>query len=178
MKGLPVSEEFPPDATDTEPDYDMHQGNTKTDTPPGFLRNVTGAEIYRGRTGTKVGQAAADVGGDCHDESRDERWGTSRGTQCDEGGIHAGDMGAHAGEEIMAVQQEISYDKNLDKVGQTFRVLVDKKEAGKYIGRTEFDSVDVDNEVIITSKKPLKIGEFVQVKIQHAYDYDLEGEVV
>ena len=81
-------------------------------------------------------------------------------------------------EEIMAVQQEISYEKNLDKVGEVFRVLVDKKEAGKYIGRTEFDSVDVDNEVIISSKRPLKIGEFVNVKIQHAYDYDLEGDVV
>ena len=92
----------------------MHQGNTKTDTPPGFLRNVTGAEIYRGRTGTKVGQAAADVGGDCHDESRDERRSTRRGTQCDEGGIHAGDMSAHAGEEIMAVQID---DKGQDQRG-------------------------------------------------------------
>ncbi len=81
-------------------------------------------------------------------------------------------------EDIMSVQQEISYEKNLDKVGTIFRVLVDKKEAGKYIGRTEFDSVEVDNEVIISSRKPLKIGEFVNVKIRHAYDYDLEGDVV
>lgn len=81
-------------------------------------------------------------------------------------------------EDIMSVQQEISYEKNLDKVGMIFRVLVDKKEAGKYIGRTEFDSVEVDNEVIISSRKPLKIGEFVNVKIRHAYDYDLEGDVV
>jgi ribosomal protein S12 methylthiotransferase len=55
---------------------------------------------------------------------------------------------------------------------------VDKKEAGRYIGRTEFDSVEVDNEVIIHSKKPLKLGDFVQVLINKAYDYDLEGEVV
>jgi ribosomal protein S12 methylthiotransferase len=56
--------------------------------------------------------------------------------------------------------------------------MVDKKEAGRYLGRTEFDSVEVDNEVIITSPKKLVIGDFVQVKITKAYDYDLEGEVV
>ena len=81
-------------------------------------------------------------------------------------------------QEIMEVQQEISYEKNQEKLGKTFKVIVDKKEAGRYIGRTEFDSVEVDNEVIIQSAKPLKPGEFVQVKISKAYDYDLEGEVV
>jgi ribosomal protein S12 methylthiotransferase len=81
-------------------------------------------------------------------------------------------------EDIMAVQQEISYEKNQEKVGQTFKVLVDKKEAGRYIGRTEFDSVEVDNEVIIQSDKKVKVGEFVNVKITRAYDYDLEGEVL
>jgi ribosomal protein S12 methylthiotransferase len=55
---------------------------------------------------------------------------------------------------------------------------VDKKEAGRYLARTEFDSVEVDNEVIITSKKSLPIGDFVKVKITKAYDYDMEGEVV
>lgn len=78
-------------------------------------------------------------------------------------------------QEIMAVQQEISYEKNQEKVGKTFKVLVDKKEAGRYLGRTEFDSVEVDNEVIIQAQQPLPIGEFVQVKITKAYDYDLEG---
>lgn len=81
-------------------------------------------------------------------------------------------------EEIMAVQQEISYEKNQEKLGQTFKVLVDKKEAGRYLGRTEFDSVEVDNEVIIQSERKLQPGEFVNVKITKAYDYDLEGEVV
>lgn len=81
-------------------------------------------------------------------------------------------------QEIMEVQQEISYEKNQEKVGQIFKVLIDKKEAGRYLGRTEFDSVEVDNEVVIHSKKKLAIGEFVQVKITKAYDYDLEGEVV
>ena len=81
-------------------------------------------------------------------------------------------------QEIMEVQQEISFEKNQDKVGKTFKVIVDKKEAGRYLARTEFDSVEVDNEVIIHSKKPLPIGDFVNVKITKAFDYDLEGEVV
>jgi ribosomal protein S12 methylthiotransferase len=81
-------------------------------------------------------------------------------------------------EDIMAVQQEISYEKNQEKVGQTFKVLVDKKEAGRYLGRTEFDSVEVDNEVIIQSTGKLQPGEFVNVKITRAYDYDLEGDVI
>ncbi len=81
-------------------------------------------------------------------------------------------------QEIMEVQQEISYGKNQEKIGKTFKVLVDKKEAGRFIGRTEFDSVEVDNEVIIHSTKKLTAGEFVNVKITKAYDYDLEGDVV
>jgi len=81
-------------------------------------------------------------------------------------------------QEIMEVQQEISLEKNQEKLGKIFKVIIDKKEAGRYLGRTEFDSVEVDNEVIIHSKKKLVIGDFVQVKITKAYDYDLEGEVV
>jgi ribosomal protein S12 methylthiotransferase len=81
-------------------------------------------------------------------------------------------------QEIMEVQQEISFEKNQEKEGQTFKVIIDKKEAGRYLGRTEFDSVEVDNEVIVHSDKPLTIGEFVNVRITKAYDYDLEGEVV
>ncbi len=81
-------------------------------------------------------------------------------------------------QEIMDVQQEISYQKNEEKVGKTFKVIIDKREAGKYLGRTEFDSVEVDNEVIINSEKKLLAGDFVNVKITKAYDYDLEGEVV
>jgi ribosomal protein S12 methylthiotransferase len=81
-------------------------------------------------------------------------------------------------QEIIEFQQEISFEKNQERIGHTYKVLIDRKEAGRYIGRTEFDSVEVDNEVIINSSKALKIGEFVQVKIDKAYDYDLEGEVV
>lgn len=81
-------------------------------------------------------------------------------------------------QEVMEVQQEISYEKNQEKIGNTYKVLVDKKEAGRYLGRTEFDSVEVDNEVIIQTEGALPIGDFVQVKIVKAYDYDLEGVVV
>jgi ribosomal protein S12 methylthiotransferase len=81
-------------------------------------------------------------------------------------------------EDVMEIQQEISFEKNQEKVGKVFKTLIDKKEAGRWLGRTEFDSVEVDNEVIIHSKEKLPIGEFVQVKITKAYDYDLEGEVV
>ncbi len=80
--------------------------------------------------------------------------------------------------EIMELQQEISYEKNQEKIGHVFKTMVDKKESGRYIGRTEFDSVEVDNEVIIQSPIPLKIGSFVTVKMTKAYDFDLEGEVV
>ena len=80
-------------------------------------------------------------------------------------------------QEIMETQQEISFELNQQKVGKVFKTLIDKKEAGRYLGRTEFDSVEVDNEVVIHSTKKLPIGEFVNVKITKAYDYDLEGEV-
>ncbi|HPI55256.1 MAG TPA: 30S ribosomal protein S12 methylthiotransferase RimO, partial [Chitinophagaceae bacterium] len=81
-------------------------------------------------------------------------------------------------QEIMAVQQEISLEMNEAKIGKEFKVIVDKREAGRYIGRTEFDSVEVDNEVIIHTTKKLKPGDFVNVRITKAYDYDLEGELI
>lgn len=81
-------------------------------------------------------------------------------------------------EDIMAVQQEISFAKNQEKIGRTFKVLVDKKEAGRYIGRTEFDSVEVDNEVIIQTSNKIQPGNFYNVKITKAFDYDLEGTIV
>jgi ribosomal protein S12 methylthiotransferase len=81
-------------------------------------------------------------------------------------------------QEIMEVQQEISYKKNEEKIGKIFKVIIDKKEAGRYLGRTEFDSVEVDNEVIVHSGSKLSPGDFVNVKITSAFDYDLEGDVV
>jgi ribosomal protein S12 methylthiotransferase len=81
-------------------------------------------------------------------------------------------------QEIMELQQEISFEKNQDKIGNTYKVLVDKIEAGRYLGRTEYDSVEVDNEVIINSDTDLIIGDFANVTITKAYDFDLEGDVV
>lgn len=80
---------------------------------------------------------------------------------------------------IMELQQGISLELNQQKVGQTFKVLVDRKEEGQYIGRTEFDSPEVDNEVIIDSDDQyLRVGDFVQVKIESASEFDLHGRAI
>ncbi len=81
-------------------------------------------------------------------------------------------------QEIMEVQQQISFEKNQEKIGRTYQVLIDKKESGRYLGRTEFDSVEVDNEVILNAAGKLTIGDFVNARITKAYDYDLEAEVI
>ena len=80
---------------------------------------------------------------------------------------------------IMELQSQISWELNQAKIGQTFKVVIDRKEGNYFVGRTEFDSPDVDNEVLIdASKTYLKTGEFTTVKIIDAADYDLFGEVV
>ena len=80
---------------------------------------------------------------------------------------------------IMNIQRGISYQKNQEKIGQTLIVLVDRKEGDQYIGRTQFDSPEVDNEVLImVQDQYLRIGDFVNVKIIAAEDYDLIGELV
>lgn len=81
-------------------------------------------------------------------------------------------------EQIMEIQQKISWEKNQAKLGQTLRVLVDKLEAGRFIGRTEQDSVEVDQEVILSTAEDLHSGEFVQARVTGAFDYDLEAEVL
>jgi len=79
--------------------------------------------------------------------------------------------------EIMEIQSQISWELNQEKVGKTFRCLIDRKEGNYFVGRTEYDSPDVDNEVLIDAKKHyVKIGDFVDVKIIDATDYDLYGE--
>jgi len=79
-------------------------------------------------------------------------------------------------EAVMELQQGISFELNEKKVGKTFKVLIDKKENDHYIGRTEFDSPEVDNEVLIEAKDNyLRIGDFVDVKITRAEEYDLFG---
>jgi ribosomal protein S12 methylthiotransferase len=81
-------------------------------------------------------------------------------------------------EEIMELQQQISLELNEDKIGLRFQVIVDRMEDGNYVGRTRFDSPEVDGEVIFTSMKELKPGDFVKVKITGAEDYDLIGLAV
>jgi ribosomal protein S12 methylthiotransferase len=81
-------------------------------------------------------------------------------------------------DEIMEIQQQISAELNREKIGKTFKVIIDRQEGEFYIGRTEFDSPEVDGEVLVTSAKPLQKGEFVNVKITGAEDYDLFGVVI
>lgn len=81
-------------------------------------------------------------------------------------------------DEVMALQERISYEINEQKVGQIMKVLVDRKEGGYYIGRTEFDSPEVDNEVLIECPDYLRIGDFTHVKITAATEFDLFATVV
>ena len=82
-------------------------------------------------------------------------------------------------EEIMEVQSDISYQLNQKKVGKTIKVLFDRIEGEYFIGRSEFDSPDVDNEVLVKAKDTyIRIGDFANVKITHADHYDLFGELV
>ena len=81
-------------------------------------------------------------------------------------------------EEIMELQSNISYRLNQQKVGQTFKVLFDRKEGEYFIGRSEFDSPDVDNEVLVkASDVYVRMGDFAKVKITHADHYDLYGVI-
>jgi ribosomal protein S12 methylthiotransferase len=82
-------------------------------------------------------------------------------------------------DEIMAIQMDISRELNEQKVGKEYRVLIDRKEGAHFVGRTEFDSPDVDNEVLIPAEDIyLKIGDFCTVKVVEAHDYDLICEVL
>jgi len=82
-------------------------------------------------------------------------------------------------EAIMDIQSNISYDKNQEKIGQTLKVLFDRAEGGNFIGRTEFDSPEVDNEVLVPTKgNYVRIGDFADVKIESADFFDLTGTVV
>jgi len=81
--------------------------------------------------------------------------------------------------QIMEIQSQISFELNQQKIGQTFKVVIDRKEGNYFIGRTEFDSPDVDNEVLIDATETyLKTGEFATVKVIEAEDFDLYAEVV
>ncbi len=81
--------------------------------------------------------------------------------------------------EIMKIQSEISWEHNQKKTGKVFRCVIDRKQGDHYVGRTEIDSPDVDNEVLIDAKKYyLKLGDFTEVKIDKATDFDLYGSPV
>ena len=80
---------------------------------------------------------------------------------------------------LMEIQSDISFEHNQEKVGHTFKVLIDRKEGEYFIGRTEYDSPEVDNEVLISaSDNYLRIGDFAEVKIDRAEEYDLFGSAL
>ena len=79
---------------------------------------------------------------------------------------------------IMELQQGISYELNQDKLGNTYKVLFDRKEGGYFIGRTEFDSPEVDNEVLVKATQYVRLGDFANIRITETHEFDLYGEVV
>ncbi len=80
---------------------------------------------------------------------------------------------------IMEIQQDISFEKNQEKIGQVLQVLFDRKEGGYFVGRTEADSAEVDNEVLVDAKENyIRLGDFAQVEITGAEEFDLYGKVV
>ena len=82
-------------------------------------------------------------------------------------------------EEIMELQSQISWEKNQEKIGKTFKCIFDRKEGNYFVGRTEYDSPDVDNTVLVPAENTyISVGEFVNVKITSAEEYDLIGELV
>ena len=81
-------------------------------------------------------------------------------------------------DEIMELQEIISIEKNSEKVGKEYMVLIDRREGDFWVGRTEYDSPEIDNEVLITTNKRLKVGEFYKVRITEAMEYDLMAELV
>lgn len=82
-------------------------------------------------------------------------------------------------EAIMEVQQGISFEINQEKIGNTYQVLIDRVDGDYFIGRTEYDSPEVDNEVVLDAKTNYaRIGDFVQVKVDRAEDFDLYGSIV
>ena len=77
----------------------------------------------------------------------------------------------------MAIQEEISLAKNQARIGNTYQVIIDRHEGEHYIARTEYDSPDIDDEVLIPDTTPLQIGEFYPVRITQAFENDLYGEL-
>ncbi len=88
------------------------------------------------------------------------------------------ELKAERAAELMAIQEQISWEKNQEKIGQTFKVLFDRKEGNYFVGRTEYDSPEVDNEVLVPAESNyVRIGDFAQVEITDAEEFDLYGTV-
>jgi len=81
-------------------------------------------------------------------------------------------------DELMSLQEKISLELNEKKIGQTFEVVIDRRESDFYIARTQYDSPEVDNEVLIPDKEKVEIGKFYQIEIVDAVEFDLIGKVV
>ena len=79
---------------------------------------------------------------------------------------------------LMAQQEDISMQVQQDKVGQTLRVIVDREDEDYYVGRTQWDSPEVDPEVLIHKNAPLTVGDFCQVQIQQAMPFELVGQAL
>jgi len=90
----------------------------------------------------------------------------------------ADDVKQERADELMELQQGISSELNQEKVGNTYKVLFDRKEGGYFIGRTEADSPEVDNEVLVPAQQYVRLGDFAQVKIDRTEEFDLYGNVV
>lgn len=80
-------------------------------------------------------------------------------------------------DELMDIQEEISLQNNMSKIGKRFKVLIDRQEGDFYVGRTEYDSPEVDNEVLIHPHPSIRIGQFSTVEIEQAYEHDLLGHI-
>ena len=82
-------------------------------------------------------------------------------------------------EEIMELQSQISWVKNQEKIGKIYRCIFDRKEGNYFVGRTEYDSPDVDNTVLVPAENTyISLGAFANVKITEAEEFDLYGELV
>ncbi len=88
------------------------------------------------------------------------------------------DIKQERADELMDLQQGISQELNQQKIGRTYKVLFDRKEGGYFIGRTEADSPEVDNEVLVSASQYVRLGDFANVRINKAEEFDLYGEVV
>ena len=148
---------------------------------PGIAVRTTLIAGYPGETEEEFQEMAAFV-----EKMKFERLGIF--TYSHEENTHAGDnfeddvpeeVKEERANEIMEIQQEIAFEHNKKLIGETFKVLFDKKEGGYFVGRTQFDSPDVDNEVLVSAEGTyLSIGDFANIKIIDATDFDIYGEVV